>query len=120
VVDDGAFGGRDFVVHRENLSDYSSVKTNLFSHPTRLDGGATIEEASPQLWRVHPMLSLESLNRLHFPDGCVRPEFRQKLLDSGITPEQIAWLEEDAADEMKEWMRRRERRSREVLTIWFE
>lgn len=66
------------------------------------------------------MLSLESLNRLHFSDGCVRPEFRQKLLDSGITPEQIAWLEEDAAEEMEEWRRRKEQRSRKVSTIWFE
>ena len=56
------------------------------------------------------MLSLESLSRLHFPDGCVRPEFRQKLLDSGITPEQIAWLEEDAAEEMEEWRRRKKQR----------
>lgn len=31
------------------------------------------------------MLSLESLCRLHFPDGSVRPEFRQKLLDRGVT-----------------------------------
>jgi hypothetical protein len=55
-------------------------------------------------------LSLDSFSRLHFPDGSVRPEFRQKLLDSGITPEQIAWLEEDAAEEMEEWRRRKERR----------
>jgi hypothetical protein len=26
------------------------------------------------------MLSLESLNRLHFSDGRIRPEFRKKLL----------------------------------------
>lgn len=56
------------------------------------------------------MLSLESLSRLHFPDGRDRHEFRQKLLDSGITPEQIAWLEEDTAEEMEEWRRRKERR----------
>jgi hypothetical protein len=51
------------------------------------------------------VLSLESFSRLHFPDGRVRPEFWQKLLDSGITPEQIAWLEEDVAEEMEEWRR---------------
>jgi hypothetical protein len=55
-------------------------------------------------------LSLDSFSRLDFSDGSVRPEFRQKLLDSGITPEQIAWLEEDAAEEMEEWRRRKKRR----------
>jgi hypothetical protein len=52
----------------------------------------------------------DSFSGLHFPDGCVRPKFRQKLLDSGITPEQIAWLEEDADEEMEEWRRRKRRR----------
>ena len=33
------------------------------------------------------MLSLESFSRLHFSDGRVRPEFRQKLLDRGVTPQ---------------------------------
>jgi hypothetical protein len=78
--------------------------------PTRSHGGATIEEAPQQLWRVPSVLSLDSFSRLHFPDGSVRPEFRQKLLDSGITPEQIAWLEEDVAEEMEEWRRRKKQR----------
>jgi hypothetical protein len=36
------------------------------------------------------MLSLESLSRLHFSDGSVRPEFHQKLLDSGITANSVS------------------------------
>ena len=56
------------------------------------------------------MLSLESFSSLYFPDGSVRPKFRKELLDSGVTPEQIAWLEEDAAEEMEEWRRRKKRR----------
>jgi hypothetical protein len=48
------------------------------------------------------MLSLESFSSLYFPDGSVRPEFRLKLLDSGITPQQIAWLEDKAEEEMQD------------------
>ena len=48
------------------------------------------------------MLSLESFSRLHFPDGCVRPKFRKELLDRGGTPQQIAWLEDEAEEEMQD------------------
>jgi hypothetical protein len=48
------------------------------------------------------VLSLESFSRLYFSDGRDRPEFRQKLLDRGVTPEQIAWLEDEAAAEMQD------------------
>jgi len=68
----------------------------------RSHGRATIEEASEQLWRIRPVLSLESFRSLYFPDGRVRPKFRKELLDRGVTPQQIAWLEDEAEEEMQD------------------
>jgi hypothetical protein len=42
------------------------------------------------------------LHRLYFLEWCVRPEFRKKLLDRGVTHQQIAWLEDEADEEMQD------------------
>lgn len=57
------------------------------------------------------MLSLESLSRLHFPDGSVRPEFRKELLDRGVTPQQA--FEKQKEKHRPQLVRERQRQNTE-------